>query len=401
MLTNTIRVLLADDSAVTRRLLAEAMASEAELEVVGMARHGSEALQLLPITRPDVVLLDVEMPIMDGVETVTAIRKQDANIPIIMFSSITTAGGGATLDAITAGANDYATKPVKLGHANEALAYIRNELVPKIRMWGRKQHSRFSKPLTSLTRGSDVSSDSQAGLNSAGKSLAGKSSFPGLPPSVVPRPLKPAVGASIEPVDLVAIGVSTGGPNALFEIFGAMPADFPVPILIVQHMPPVFTGLLAARLDSVCRLKVREAVNNAVIQPGEVWIAPGDFHMRVKRQRTDLILELNQSPPENSCRPAVDPLFRSVAEVFGARCLGVILTGMGRDGEEGSRAIHKAGGQIIAQDEASCVVWGMPRAVTQAGLVNAVVPLAQMASEINDRTRRGSIHRMATMALNR
>lgn len=397
MLTNTIRVLLADDSAVTRRLLSEAMSSETELEVVGMARHGSEALQLLPITRPDVILLDVEMPIMDGVETVAAIRKQDANIPIIMFSSITTVGGGATLDALSAGANDYATKPVKLGHASEALTYIRNELVPKIRMWGRKQHSRFSKPLTSLTRSPEsLTGDSQAGLRPAGKS-----SFPGLIPSAVPRPVKLAPSSSIDPVDLVAIGVSTGGPNALFDIFTALPGDFPVPILIVQHMPPVFTGLLAARLDSISRLKVREAVNNTVIQPGEVWIAPGDFHMRVKRQRTDLILELNQSPPENSCRPAVDPLFRSVAEVFGARCLGVILTGMGRDGEEGSRAIHKAGGQIIAQDEASCVVWGMPRAVTQAGLVNAVVPLSQMAAEINDRTRRGSIQRMATMALNR
>lgn len=398
MLTNTIRVLLADDSAVTRRLLSEAMSSEPELEVVGMARHGSEALQLLPITRPDVILLDVEMPIMDGVETVTAIRKQDANIPIIMFSSITTVGGGATLDALTAGANDYATKPVKLGHASEALTYIRNELVPKIRMWGRKQHSRFSKPLTSLTRSPDNSSGSDS---AAGLRPAGKSSFPGLIPSATSRPVKLSSSSSIDPVDLVAIGVSTGGPNALFDIFGAIPADFPVPILIVQHMPPVFTGLLAARLDSISQLKVREAVNNAVIQPGEVWIAPGDYHMRVKRQRTDLILELNQSPPENSCRPAVDPLFRSVAEVFGARCLGVILTGMGRDGEEGSRAIHKAGGQIIAQDEASCVVWGMPRAVTQAGLVNAVVPLSQMAAEITDRTRRGSIHRMATMALNR
>lgn len=397
MLTNTIRVLLADDSAVIRRLLSEAMSSETELEVVGMARHGSEALQLLPITRPDVILLDVEMPIMDGVETVAAIRKLDANIPIIMFSSITTVGGGATLDALSAGANDYATKPVKLGHASEALTYIRNELVPKIRMWGRKQHSRFSKPLTSLTRSPEsTTGDSQAGLRPAGKS-----SFPGLIPSAVPRPVKLAPSSSIDPVDLVAIGVSTGGPNALFDIFTALPGEFPVPILIVQHMPPVFTGLLAARLDSISRLKVREAVNNTVIQPGEAWIAPGDFHMRVKRQRTDLILELNQSPPENSCRPAVDPLFRSVAEVFGARCLGVILTGMGRDGEEGSRAIHKAGGQIIAQDEASCVVWGMPRAVTQAGLVNAVVPLSQMAAEINDRTRRGSIQRMAAMALNR
>ncbi len=397
MLTNTIRVLLADDSAVIRRLLSEAMSSETELEVVGMARHGSEALQLLPITRPDVILLDVEMPIMDGVETVAAIRKLDANIPIIMFSSITTVGGGATLDALSAGANDYATKPVKLGHASEALTYIRNELVPKIRMWGRKQHSRFSKPLTSLTRSPEsTTGDSQAGLRPAGKS-----SFPGLIPSAAPRPVKLAPSSSIDPVDLVAIGVSTGGPNALFDIFTALPGEFPVPILIVQHMPPVFTGLLAARLDSISRLKVREAVNNTVIQPGEAWIAPGDFHMRVKRQRTDLILELNQSPPENSCRPAVDPLFRSVAEVFGARCLGVILTGMGRDGEEGSRAIHKAGGQIIAQDEASCVVWGMPRAVTQAGLVNAVVPLSQMAAEINDRTRRGSIQRMAAMALNR
>ncbi|MEI8382628.1 MAG: chemotaxis response regulator protein-glutamate methylesterase [Planctomycetota bacterium] len=397
MLTNIIRVLLADDSAVTRRLLSEAMSSEPELEVVGMARHGSEALQLLPITRPDVILLDVEMPIMDGVETVTAIRKQDANIPIIMFSSITTAGGGATLDALAAGANDYATKPLKLGHVSESLTYICDELVPKIRMWGRKQHGRFSKPLTSLTRSPDSASggDSQAGVRTAGKS-----SFSGLTPPAVPRPVKLAGSPSMDPVDLVVIGVSTGGPNALFDIFGAIPGDFPVPILIVQHMPPVFTGLLAARLDSISRLKVREAVNNTVIQPGEVWIAPGDFHMRVKRQRTDLVLELNQGPPENSCRPAVDPLFRSVAEVFGARCLGVILTGVGRDGEEGSRAIHKAGGQIIAQDEASCVVWGMPRAVTQAGLAHAVIPLSQMAAEINDRTRRGSIHSMATMALN-
>lgn len=385
MNVNAIRVLLADDSAVTRRLLSEAMATDPELEIVGTARHGGEVVPMLPEHRPDVILLDVEMPVMDGVETVVAIRATDSQVPIVMFSSITTSGGEATLDALAAGANDYTAKPVKLGHATDAIAYIRSELIPKVKMWGRRHRIRRSGTKPLLTHTSPTQSTSTM------------TKLP--PPRVNPTPKPKFSLCRTDVIEIVAIGISTGGPNALAEVLAHIGAHFPVPIVIVQHMPAVFTQLLAARLDAICPLNVREGISGAVLTPGDVWLAPGNYHMMVRNQKSDRVLEITQGPLENSCRPAVDPLFRSVAAAYGAHALGVVMTGMGRDGEDGCRAIQLSGGQIIAQDEASSTVWGMPRAVIQSGLANEVLPLSLLAHALIDRTQQAAIQKMAESTL--
>ena len=358
--------MLADDSAVIRRLLTEGMASDLEIEIVAAAHHGAEAVEALAACRPDVVLLDSEMPVMDGVKAVVEIRKLNPQIPIIMLSPTTSSGAKATFDAIAAGANDQVAKPSQLGHVGGALKHIRDEVVPKIKLLGRHYRDRGTVAPT-----------------------------PAPPPMTTPlRPSRTMDSGSIE---IVAIGASTGGPNALAELLAKLPGDFPVPIVVVQHMPAVFTQLLADRLDRVGPLHVREGIEGAVLQPGDVWIAPGNFHMTVQNHKTDRVLHLDQNAQENSCRPAVDALFRSVAAVYGSRCLGVILTGMGKDGLSGSGEIRQRGGRIFAQDEASSVVWGMPRAVAEAGHADRVLPLSQIATGITDAARCGKRAKVLTL----
>lgn len=373
MTSHPVRLLLADDSGVIRRLLTESLASDSEIKVVGAARHGGEALQLVMQLNPDVILLDVEMPVMDGVETVVEIRRRNLKTPIIMFSSITTRGGEATFDALTSGANDYITKPGSLGHAADALEYIRSELIPRVKLWGRRHQFQ------------------NAAANHPAQAVYGaiQSGSRRLMTTAAARPSNAV--EDIDSTGIVAIGASTGGPNALAAVLGSLPCDFPAPIVVVQHMPPVFTRLMADRLNAVCSLHVREAIQGAVVEPGDVWIAPGNFHMTVKKHKGDRVLHLEQSEPEHSCRPAIDPLFRSVAATYGSRCLGVVLTGMGRDGESGSGAIRQAGGCILAQDQSSCVVWGMPRAVQQAGHADQILPLSQIAAGITEVIRSGAV----------
>lgn len=351
-----IRVLVVDDAIVFRRLIADELARDPQLEVVGTASNGRIALQRLTQVNPDVVILDVEMPEMDGLTALAEIRKTHRRMPVIMFSSLTERGAAATLDALSLGASDYFTKPVSADGVEASLAVIRTQLIPKI------------------------------------KTLC-NSSIARAPAQKVPAPT-PVSSKPGGIVRIVAIGASTGGPNALTEIFSRLPADLPVPIVIVQHMPPMFTRLLAERLTAQSKIRVQEGSTGVLLQPGHAWIAPGDFHMAVIRDGTHRRLVLNQEPPENSCRPAVDVLFRSVATAFGPDSLGVILTGMGSDGLRGCEAMCEAGGQILAQDEATSVVWGMPGAVARANLANRVMPLALIADEIVGRIRatRGSGH---------
>jgi two-component system chemotaxis response regulator CheB len=267
-----------------------------------------------------------------------------------MFSAFTERGASETLDALALGATDYFTKPGGTGGVEESRRVIREELVPAIK---------------------EICAPKPA------------------KPAPAARPVAPRPGSQPGAVEAVVIGVSTGGPNALAEIFRDLPADLPVPILIVQHMPPMFTRLLAERLTANSKVPVEEAVTGAVVQPGRALIAPGDFHMVVARDGLRVRVALNQEPPENSCRPAADPLFRSAAKVYGPRLLAVVLTGMGQDGLRGSEAVREAGGQVIAQDEATSVVWGMPGYVARAGLADKVLPLPLIASEIVRRTRAG------------
>ena len=347
-----IRILIVDDAVVVRRLLSDVLASDPEFQIAGTAANGRIGLARIPQVNPDVVILDVEMPEMDGLETLAEIRKTYPLLPVIMYSTLTQRGAAATLDALALGANDYVTKPSNVGGATQAIAAIKESLSPKIRTFGARA----------------------AGLDAMPVKL------PTLPVSraQVRPPLLPRRGR----IDVVTIGTSTGGPNALSELVPGLPGDLPVPVVIVQHMPPVFTKLLADRLSSKSKLRVQEGQPGCVLQAGDVWIAPGNFHMTVERDGALVKIGTNQGPPENSCRPAVDVLFRSVAKVYGSGSLGVVMTGMGQDGLRGSEYIRDAGGLILAQDEATSVVWGMPGYVAQAGLAERVLPLDQLGGEI-------------------
>ncbi|MBW4561031.1 MAG: chemotaxis response regulator protein-glutamate methylesterase [Mojavia pulchra JT2-VF2] len=345
-----IRVLVVDDAVVVRSRVSKILSSDPELEVVGVAANGRIALAKIPRVNPDVVILDIEMPEMNGLQTLAAIRQIYPNLPVIMFSTSTRIGASATLEALSLGASDYATKPSNLGSVEATHQHIREELIPKIKVFSAKA------PLLSM-------------------------------PTAISHPVVPPLRARIEQVDVVAIGVSTGGPNALASMLPDLPANLSVPILIVQHMPPMFTKLLAERLSSKCQFPVDEAVPGVVLEPGHAWIAPGDFHMVVQRDQDVVRLATHQAPPENSCRPSVDVLFRSVAQVYGAGAIAVILTGMGQDGLHGCQCIREAGGQVLAQDKTSSVVWGMPSFVVNAGLADQIVPLEQMSGEIMRRIR--------------
>jgi two-component system chemotaxis response regulator CheB len=345
-----IRVLVVDDSTVIRRLLANALSGEPDIEVVGSAPNGRLALAKIPQLNPDIVTLDIEMPELDGLATLPLLRKTYPKLPVIMFSTLTEKGAVATLNALSLGASDYVTKPANIGSVTAGIQKVKSDLIPKI------------------------------------KALCWRADAPA--PRRAPTPAKAGAAAPLRAVGpraamgVLAIGVSTGGPNALMEIFKLLPGDFPVPIVIVQHMPPIFTKYLAERLNAVGKLRVVEARAGEVLRPGCAWLAPGDFHLALTRSTAGSLTKLHQGPPENSCRPAVDVLFRSVAEIYGPAALGLVLTGMGYDGLRGAEAIRHAGGHILAQDEASSVVWGMPGAVAQAGLANEVLPLDEIAHRL-------------------
>jgi two-component system chemotaxis response regulator CheB len=358
-----IRILVVDDSVVIRRMVTEELSRDPELEVVGTAADGRIALARMAQVSPDLVILDIEMPELDGLATLAELRKTYPRLPVIMFSALTERGAEATLDALALGATDYFTKPANVGGLEASLEVIREQLIPEIK----------------------------AIFASARRQTAFKAvPCPGVagPPAAAPSP-RPA-WARPGPIQVVAIGTSTGGPNALAEVMGRLPADFPVPIVIVQHMPPMFTRLLAERLSAQFPIRVQEGVSGGLLQAGQAWIAPGDHHMTVVRNNHQVRVLLNRDPPENSCRPAVDVLLRSVARAFGPSSLTVILTGMGQDGLRGCEAIREVGGQVLAQDEVTSVVWGMPGCIARAGLAERVMPLSLIGDEIVRRVRQGS-----------
>jgi two-component system chemotaxis response regulator CheB len=353
-----IRVLVVDDAVVFRRLIADELSKDPALEVAGTAANGKIALAKMEQVSPNLVLLDVEMPEMDGLETLKALRKSYPRLPVIMFSALTERGAMATLDALSLGATDYFTKPVSTNGPEASLTVIRDELIPRI------------KGLCAHLQGTVATAPA------APIAPAEASRF---------QPRAPRPGA--RPVEVLAIGASTGGPNALAEVFAHIPTDFPVPIVIVQHMPPMFTRLLAERLTAEHHVPVVEATSGAQLQAGHAFIAPGNFHMIITREGMRVRTLLHQDPPENSCRPSVDVLFRSVASSFGGGTLAVVLTGMGQDGLRGAETIREAGGQILVQDETSSVVWGMPGAIARAGLADRILPLSLVGSEIVARVR--------------
>ena len=355
----TIRVMVVDDSVVVRRLISRILQQDPEIEVAGTAASAELALQKLPALQPDLLTLDINMPGMSGLELLPILRERYPALKVLMVSTLTLQGAANTLDALMLGASDYVTKPTEDSSLGNSLERLRGEILPKIKQLTHSRHR--------------------------------------LRPSASPRPepeTSPAVARPTPPPrarlhgepEILAVGVSTGGPTALAAFMAGFPLTFSLPIVIVQHMPPVFTGLLADRLSALTGFRVVEATSGMPLEPGKAIIAAGDHHMRVKRTASGAHVVLDQGPQECSCRPSVDVLFRSVGEVYGRGAMATVLTGMGQDGLRGAEALKRAGGYLIAQDEASSVVWGMPGAIVHAGFADEVLDLGSIAAAILKKT---------------
>lgn len=358
-MTPPIRVLVVDDAVIVRRLVATALAKDPAIEVVGSASDGDIAIAQLEKYPVDVMVLDIDMPTMNGLAALREIRKRWPTLPVVVFTGMSEPGP-TELEALSLGAGDIVQKLPHEGNMLNAIEWVVERLAPRLKAVVSEWRVKVPMPVSVPARRRETP------LVSA-------------PPG---RRVRPQV---------LLIGSSTGGPDALEKVLRQLPVDFPLPILIVQHMPVGFTRLLAERLTSSTPFPASEAANGDMVQPGRIWVAPGDHHLTVQKSGSNFILQTNREAPENSCRPAVDVLFRSAAKAYGAGVLGVVLTGMGSDGQKGSEAVVGAGGSVLAQDEATSVVWGMPGAVARAGLASAILPLTALGDEIVQRTRGGQV----------
>jgi two-component system chemotaxis response regulator CheB len=344
--TNPITVLVVDDSAFMRNAIKRMLSSDCGIKVIGAACDGVEALQKIASLKPDVVTLDIEMPRMDGIETLRNIMEK-MPLPVIMVSSLTTEGARVTLDALDIGAVDFI--PKNLSDLSINIVKIEAMLVEKIKQFGKRKMPFARK---------------RAGV-----------------PAAVIKKMSMAKYASSGKMTLVAIGASTGGPKALQSVVPLLPKDFNLPVVIAQHMPPNFTGPFAERLNHLSKLTVKEAKDGDKITPGTVYIAPGIGHMSIEKAGMEKRIRISENS-EYIYRPSADLLMLSAAELYPGSCLGVILTGMGNDGLKGMTAIKKSGGRTISQDEDTCVIYGMPKAVVDAGMADKIVPLEEVAGEI-------------------
>lgn len=363
----SVKVLVVDDSAVFRRVLAEALSSLPEVKVVGTASSGRMVLPRVRELRPDLLTLDMEMPEMDGLSVLDALRQARENVPVIVVSALTRQGGHLTLRALDKGAFDFITKP-DCGSPSLNREAIRRELALRVRAIA----DRLGVRNILRSKGGPLSSVKTASLAKTADSerLAGLASR------------MQRLGAKMKP-EMILIGVSTGGPAALARLLPSIPADIGVPLLVVQHMPPIFTQSLAESLAAKCAIRVREAVHGELAEPGTALIAPGGRQMRiVPGVNGSKIVQITDDPPEHNCRPAVDYLFRSAANHFPGRSTAVIMTGMGSDGTLGLRLLKHHGCYAIAQDAASCVVYGMPKAAVDAGVADAILPLDGIAARV-------------------
>ncbi len=360
-MSDPYRVMVCDDSAVIRGLLTKALEADPAISVVASVQNGALAVQGVSRDDIEVVVLDIEMPVMDGLTALPKLIEAKPGIQVIMASTLTRKNADISLRALQSGAADYVPKPSSRAELHSADEFQR-ELTQKV------------KALGAAFRAGRGAARPAAKPSTAARSAA----------SSAPKPVAKATGFSLSknavaPPEAIAIGSSTGGPQALLKVLGQLPANVRQPVFITQHMPATFTTLLAEHIDKVAPLSCTEAKNGETVVGGHIYVAPGDYHMEVEREGVELKIRLNQSAPENFCRPAVDPMLRSLSAAYGARLFVMMLTGMGSDGCKGSEQVVARGGTVIAQDEATSVVWGMPGAVATAGICSAVLPLAEIA----------------------
>jgi two-component system, chemotaxis family, protein-glutamate methylesterase/glutaminase len=349
------RALVVDDTILFRSLVSDALNRIPDVRVVGTAPNGKIALSKIYTLQPDIVTLDIEMPVMNGIEVLGALRDKGLESSVVVVSSLTLRGGELTMRALELGAFDFVTKPEGGEKALEDFERVLGSIVASMRR---------AKEIRDILKGLPRHPEGPA--------------YAGVP---APAPLRRAAKS-----DIIAIGVSTGGPQALLSMMPSIPASFPAPIAIVQHMPPLFTATLAKSLTARCAIPVKEAEDGEALKAGTAYIAPGGRQMKIAltADAKTKILRVTDDPPENNCRPSVDYLFRSVAHLYYGKSTGVVMTGMGSDGLRGSEAMRKADAILLAQDEASCVVYGMPKALVDAGLADSVLSLGSLAKAISE-----------------
>ncbi len=370
MIGKTIKVLVVDDTIVYRKAVSDILAEMPGVEVVGVAHNGKIAVAKIQTLKPDLLTLDIEMPEMNGLEVLQYLQQQAPEVSAIMVSTLTSEGGDMTMRALELGAFDFLLKP-STTNINDSKRYLRTMLTPLIKAFQ-----------TGRTTVGSMQSSARPGFALRKPALA--SGLSGA--AAARRPLVPAVGAVKRQgkSEIVTIGISTGGPNALARMMPMLPGDLGVPIVIVQHMPPVFTRSLANSLNAKCALTVKEAQDGEAILPNVAYIAPGGKQMKLVASADGLnrLIKITNDPPENSCKPSADYLFRSVADYYVGRSTAVIMTGMGSDGTRGLQVLKQKGALVIGQNEASCVVYGMPKAPAELGLIDVVAPLDKIAGEI-------------------
>lgn len=370
------RVMVVDDSAVIRGLIARWLDADPQVTVVATAHNGAMALRNLVSSGAEVVILDVEMPEMDGMTALPRLIALAPNLQVIMASTLTRRNAEISLRALAAGAADYLPKPTSNREVNTS-ADFRREILEKVKVLGAVARDLAAQEAPSPEQ-------AKAGRRGPGGAVARIGTVTVAPlRNVAPRGPIQLQKASAVPPRILAIGSSTGGPQALFELFKSLKGVSDLPILVTQHMPPTFTAILADHIARATGIPCKEAADGDILRPGQVHIAPGDYHLMVDEREGQAVARITQGPAENFCRPAVDPMLRSVAAVYGPAALAVILTGMGNDGLQGCRQVVNAGGTVLAQDERTSVVWGMPGAVATAGLASAVLPLRDIGPMIS------------------
>ncbi len=364
----SLRALIVDDTVVYRKIVGDILDELPGVDVVGIAHNGKIAMSKIASLKPDILTLDIEMPEMDGLEVLAEIRKEGIDVGAIVLSTLTEKGGEMTMKALELGAFDFIPKP-QANSTQENMEAVKKSIAPMLKAFARRRDvQRILGGKSALAGPSRAQADpSRCGV----KRVSGGSRIKG------------------RKAEIIGIGVSTGGPNALAQMLPGLPKDIGVPILIVQHMPPVFTESLAKSLDARCSIKVKEAGDGEPLKPNTALIAPGGKHMKVVAgaDGRTRIVRVTDDPPENSCKPSVDYLFRSIANHYVGRATGVIMTGMGSDGAKGLALMKLKGANIIAQDEATCVVYGMPKEAVDANVVDVILPLDRIAEEITNTAR--------------